>query len=217
MMYNLATNGKGCLFLSYEMSWQEVTRKYQAMFEEDGTEPKNVPLFMPIDMCRTGGTLQFQWLYDIIAHAKEENHIKLVVIDHLHFLLPLRDFKNTSFIVGGIVREIKKIAGQLMIPIILIAHITKTKDVPTWNDLRDSSFISQEADMVLMLYRPKKDKKSMKDVFQEYEDYAILSVELNRKSGKSGTVKLWHNGTRFMAEQEFAEYNNKRHGSFIPL
>jgi len=212
LMYNLALSGVPSLFFSYEMGWKEVTKKYLYMDESTKNKETKIPLYMPIDLAVGGGKLQYQWLYDAIAKSIEEHGTRLVVIDHLHFLLPLQDYKNTSFIIGGIVREIKKMAVALKIPIILIAHVAKIKDdkKPDWTDIRDSSFITQEADVVFMLYRCKKKgevKKITDDSIEDtYTNKAILSVELDRANGKTGKVLLWHNGAMF------EQYDSIKHG-----
>lgn len=211
-MYNMALKGNASMIFSYEMGWQEIVSKFQEMDAVTGNKNTNIPLFMPMELHRGGGELQYQWLYEAMARAKEEKNIKLVVIDHLHFLLPLKDFNNTSFLIGGIVREIKRMSVALKLPIILIAHIAKIKDdkKPDISDIRDSSFIAQEADVVMMMYRVKNDldKKHVRDDSTEdsYSNKAILSVEADRKRGKTGKVKLWHNGAMFEV------YNETKHG-----
>lgn len=209
LMYHMAKKKIPSLFFSFEMGWQEVVGKYLAMDNKTVSEqPTDLPLFMPLELHRGGGDLQFQWLYEAILKGIEERGIQFVVIDHLHFLLPLKDFKNTSFIIGGIVREIKRIAVNLKIPIMLIAHVQKIKDdkVPDWTDIRDSSFITQEADVVLMMYR-KKNKEAARKIqddstMQVYSKVAMLSLELDRVKGQSKKIKLWHNGVMFEEYQD---------------
>ena len=221
-MYNLAQNNQASLMFSYEMGWQEIVSKFQDMDNVTGNTKTNLPMYLPMELHRGGGELQFQWLYEAIKKAKEEQNIKLAIIDHLHFLLPLKDFRNTSFIIGGIVREIKRIAISVGVPIILIAHTTKLKDdkKPDLSDIRDSSFIAQEADVVMMMYRKKNEneKKKVTDdsVEDSYSNISILSVEADRKRGNTGKVKLWHNGALFEvydenkhSSREFAEEINK--------
>lgn len=208
IMYQMSLNNLPSLFFSFEMGWKEVIEKYIAMDKCTGLGNTTLPLFMPIELHRGGGELQYQWLFEAIAKAIVEKGIKLVVIDHLHFLLPLKDYQNTSFIIGGIVREVKRMAVVLNIPIILIAHTTKIKDdkVPDWTDIRDSSFITQEADVVLMMYRIKNKeapKKTTDDSPAEtYTQKTALSVELDRVRGRSGKILMWHNGTMFERYQD---------------
>ncbi len=107
-------------------------------------------------------------------------------------------------IIGGIVREIKRIAVRLDIAVILICHVGMIKDdkVPDWTSIRDSSFITQEADTVLMMFRAKNKNAAKKvtddDTAEVYRQKAILSVELQRNGGKTGKIALWHNGVMFV-------------------
>lgn len=216
IMYNMSRKGIPSLIFSYEMGWQEIVRKFMAMDNqlEITDEPTDLPLHSPIDLHRGGDDLQYQWLYDAIAQAQKRDGIKLVVIDHLHFLVPLRDFKNNfSIIIGGIVREIKRMAVSLQIPIILIAHVGKIMDdkKPDYTNIRDSSMITQEADVVLMMYRVKNKKVEKQRIDDDsvedtYTRQAILSVELDRVKGITGKIKLWHNGAMFVP------YNPGIHG-----
>lgn len=214
MMFNMAAKGDASLFFSYEMGWKEVVKVFHSMEQQKNTKI-DLPLFLPLELHRGGGELQFSWLYEAIAKAKVENNIKFVVIDHLHFLLPLRDFNNTSFLIGGIVRELKRMAVSLQIPIMLIAHTQKLKDdkIPDWTDIRDSSFITQEADMVLMIYRCKETTaaKKITDTSTDdvYTDKAILSVELNRMGGTTKKIKLIHNGVMFDELDDITEFTNE--------
>lgn len=209
IMYNMSRKGIPSLIFSYEMGWQEIVRKFMAM---DGQlqitdEPTDLPIYIPMDLHRGGGDLQYQWLFEAIKQARVRDGVKLVVIDHLHFLVPLRDYQNFSIIIGGIVREIKRIAVALQIPIVLIAHVGKIMDdkKPDHTNIRDSSMITQEADVVLMMYRVK-NKKDGRDsgkvtddsVEDSYGQQAILSVELDRVKGVTGKIKLWHNGSMFV-------------------
>lgn len=204
-MHQLARQGNPSMMFSYEMGWKEIVRQFNEMNEKTGAKAE-IPLYMPIDLHRGGGELQYQWLYEAIAKAIEEKGIKFVVIDHLHFLLPLKDFNNTSFLIGGIVRELKRMAVALKVPIMLIAHTSKIKDdkIPDWTDIRDSSFITQEADMVMMIYRLKNKNTARKvtedNTEETYTNQSILSVEVNRMGGNTGKVKLVHNGAMFMEE-----------------
>lgn len=212
--WNMAQNEKRSLWLTMELSWQELTRKFMAMDEQmkSSGRPSWSPIFYPIDYYRSGGNLQMEWLKQVIMEAKEKQLVDMVIIDHLHFLLPLKDFNtNVSFLIGAIVREVKKIAVELKIPIILIAH-TKKMDVdkrPDINSLRDSSFIAQESDFTLIMWRHRSDveKKRITDDELEsvYTNKAFLSLEANRRNGKTGKLALWHDGSKFV------KYNPKIH------
>jgi replicative DNA helicase len=220
LMYNMALEGIATMIFEYEMGQQETIEKFMDMDEglKTNLSPSNFAIWTPDELHRGGGQLQYLWIYEAIEKAITERDIKLVVIDHLHFLLPLKETQNTSFVIGGIVREIKRIAVALNIPIILIAHTTMLKDdkLPDWTDIRDSSFITQEADVVLMMYRAKNKNTARKvtddTVVDVYRKKAILSVELNRCGGKTGKIALWHDGNKFIPYSEEHVEEEKRDG-----
>ena len=223
IMYNMALQGDASLIFEYEMGWEETIGKFMEMDGvSEGKKPSELCMHLPMDLHRGGGQLQYLWIYEAIEKAISENKIKLVVIDHLHFLLPLKETQNTSFVIGGIVREIKRIAVALKIPIILIAHVGMIKDekVPDWTDIRDSSFITQEADVTLMMYRAKNknaNKKVTDDSVQDiYRKKALLSVELNRGGGKTGRIALWHDGKKFIPYTDSHKSEEEMNG-FIEL
>ena len=212
-MHNLGKQNHASVIFSYEMGWAEIATIFGGMDTVDQVKTE-LPVYVPTELHRGGGELQYQWLFEAMAKAKEEKNVKLAVIDHLHFLLPLKDFNNTSFLLGGIVREIKRMAVALNLPIILIAHVGMIKDdkIPTWTDIRDSSFITQEADMVMLMYR-EKNKDAAKKVTdtstaEVYTNKTILSVELSRMGGKTGKVKMKHNGAKFEELTELDDFAN---------
>lgn len=208
MIFKMAQAQKGTLFFTYEMGWQEVTKKFQQM-EEKVNAPKKLklPMFLPMEHHREGGGLQYQWMFDLIAKAKEKDDISLAVIDHLHFLIPSKDYKTPfSVLIGGVVREIKKMAVTLRIPIILICHTVKVDGrMATANDIRDSGLIQNEADCVMVMSRLRNETSTRAteiDLTAPFQNKAILSVEMDRETGKTGKVLLEHDGVMFTENSE---------------
>jgi len=68
-------------------------------------------------------------------------------------------------------------------------HIKLTSE-PDLDDLRDSSFIGQEADIVLMMWR-------LKISDTEMSNEANLVVRAHRRTGENGLIKLIHTKGRF--------------------
>lgn len=210
IMYNMAKQGVPTLMLSYENSWQEITKVFKSMNDYD-KRADDLMINLPVEYYREPNDLQFDWLEDLIKKAQNEKGIELVLIDHLHFLLPLKDFNNASLIITGIVRKIKSLAVKLKIPIILVAHTRKVNDdkIPEWTDIKDSVGISQEADVIMMMYRIKNKSRAKKidDLNDEniYTELTMFSVELNRHGGTTGRIRLKHNGAYFqeMTQEEF--------------
>ena len=152
------------------------------------------------------------WIERKIIESIAKYDTKIVFIDHLHYLIDMSQIKNTSLEIGAIMRELKKMALKNEIVIFVIAHMTKTKyeDKVGLEDLRDSSFISQEADYVIVLWR-EREEQSKTDIRQngiKYTDRAIVSVEKNRPSGRIGGFKVQ------MIDNFFTEVIKNEYGNF---
>jgi len=127
--------------------------------------------------------------------CKELYDIDLMVLDHLHKIVP-RGRDNYSALVGRTVSALKDIAIDLKIPVVVICHIRKIKkrEIPSMQDLRDSSFIHQDADVILMLWSNLEEPSK--------RDSTMVKV-LKNKTGQD-SVELFYNFDRTT-------------GQFIPL
>ena len=114
---------------------------------------------------------------------------------------------NTSTLIGMVMRELKKFALEFGITIFLITHLKKTRleDEPNIDDLRDSSFIAQESDVVMIMWRNKIKNASAVGGWN-YSSQASLIVTKNRPTGKLGGMGLIYNENKFLEEAK--EYGN---------
>jgi len=89
-------------------------------------------------------------------------------------------------------RFLKKIALKYNIVIFVVAHMKHIKltSEPDLEDLRDSSFIGQEADIVLMMWR-------LKISDTEMSNEANLVIRAHRRTGENGIINLIHTNGRF--------------------
>jgi replicative DNA helicase len=165
---NVALTGKTILFVSMEMSGAQINARYQkingGMTDAYFTVAANTVL-------QKKDELNWKSIDALIGNAKEEMGVELVVIDHLHYFT--RELEHASEDIGRIVKEIKKNCLRHNIPVLLISHIRKTNgQEATLEDLRGSSFIGQDADIVLMVGRDKEDMDSL-----------FVKIEKNRNRG----------------------------------
>lgn len=146
----------------------------------------------------------YKWIEKKVIEGLAKYNSKVVFIDHLHYLVDMKQMfvaKSQSILIGHILRELKKIALECKVVIFLIAHMRKTdlmSQIPTIDDLRDSSFIAQEADIVLLLWRKQIAQSAQQKRDQdpvEWLDEGVVSVVKNRRTGKLGYIKLqWQEG-----------------------
>jgi len=148
--------------LSLWFSYEERPRQFLKKFG------KNLPLFYMPKQMKPGVVW---WIEKRIIEAKLKYDIRAVFIDHLHYIIDMAKIKNASIEIGAVVRQLKSIAIRQNIVIFLICHIAKTKkEIPTYEDARDTSFIAAECDTFLMIWRKE-------------DNQAGLSVELSRREG----------------------------------
>lgn len=174
------------VWVPFEESAEELIRKFQ----ERGEQP---PLFYTPQNI-TGNTTS--WIEKRVVEGKVKYGSKIFFIDHLHFIVPFSSDRLDTRI-GQAMRELKQLAKKHEVIIVLVAHLKKTNMIvsPTLEDLRDSSFIAQEADTVMMLWR-----KTYRDDDGEMiiSNETLLSVQANRRTGTTGNVKLVFDKGRFV-------------------
>ncbi len=136
----------------------------------------------------------------IKAKLRRVKNLGLVVIDYLQLMDSSLKTDNRVLIVSDITRQLKNMAKELDVPVILLSQLNRDVEKrqekkPQLSDLRESGSIEQDADIVLFLYR---DDYYNKDAVGEGASVAICTVAKNRH-GETGDVKLIWDGqfTRF--------------------
>ena len=161
---NMAKNGHPVLFLTFEMTHKEIRTRYihitGGLVEGQPTDD----FFKVGNLTVLQKDEQMSWIDipQLIEKAKKEIGAELVVIDHLHYFS--REIKNANEEIGVITKAFKTASIKNDIPILLIAHTRKTDkgEEAGSEDVRGSSYITQDADMVLILNRDKDDPNIIK-------------------------------------------------------
>jgi len=176
------------VWIPFEESAEELILK----FHERGEKP---PLFYTPKMMEGNTT---EWIEKRVVEGKVKFGSTIFFIDHLHFIVPFNTDRLDTRI-GQVMRDLKSIAKRHNVIIVLVAHLKKTNMIisPTLEDLRDSSFIAQEADTVIMLWR-----KTMRNGDGEtvITNNTLISIQANRKTGSTGNIKMVFKDGRFLEE-----------------
>ena len=132
------------------------------------------------------------------AKIRRMKNIGLVVIDYLQLMSSALKTDNRVVIISEITRQLKIMAKELDIPVILLSQLSRgpesrTDKRPMLSDLRESGSIEQDADIVMFLYR---DAYYNKESAQPNISECIVA---KNRHGETGTVEMVWDGqfTRF--------------------
>lgn len=132
---------------------------------------------------------------------KARKGLDMIVIDYLQLMQSPSGRKSDSRTqeVSDITRQLKLLARELDVPIVLLAQLnrgpeTRSDHTPLIADLRESGSIEQDADMVLLLYRP----AAYPD--NDASDNKSQVIIAKHRHGPTGVVEVLWQGeyTRFM-------------------
>lgn len=130
----------------------------------------------------------------IVAAVRRCGGIRLVVIDYLQLLSPLRKRQTRAEEVSEISRALKIAARDLQVPFLVLSQLNRTpaKDAraPELQDLRESGSIEQDADIVLLLHA---DPKEVKAAIEARRANALDLIVAKQRSGATGTVRMMFN------------------------
>jgi replicative DNA helicase len=143
----------------------------------------------------------------------EENGVKVIIIDYLQLISPLKYRNNREYEISIITRELKNIAKEFNVCVIVSSQLSRAVESrggdkrPMLSDLRESGSIENDADMVIFIYRP--------EYYGIYEDadgnstlrITELIVAKNR-NGEIGTTVIKMDGHRSNF-RDFDAYKNE--------
>jgi len=158
----------------FEESAEEVLYKYHA---------KGLPLpifYTPADVIE----YNVDSLYRKMIEAWAKFDSKVFFIDHLHFVVDTNGTQRLDLSIKDVMQELSRFKKMHGFTIFLVTHLSKGnfKEPVGVDAIRDSSFIAQYADTVLMLWREvyESGASEHKNVIN-YTKNLLINVALNRK------------------------------------
>lgn len=145
------------------------------------------------------------WIEKRIIEGIAKYNTKFVLIDHLGYI---DDFgvddkfrrENLAYRIGQVMKSLKNVAKRWNVVITLLVHISQKNESnpPTLEDIKNSSDIAQESDMVIMLWR----KNTQEGKVRIYQNETLISVMANRRTGKNGNIGLKFNTVTGQYEED---------------
>jgi replicative DNA helicase len=121
---------------------------------------------------------------------KAEHGLDLLIVDYIQLMQGRGRFDNRQQELASISRSLKGLAKELAVPIIALSQLSRAPEArsdrrPQLSDLRESGALEQDADVVMMIFRPgvyEKDNPSVQNLAE-----IIIAKQRN---GPIGTVNL---------------------------
>lgn len=206
-----AAHDKHCLFISIEMTVEQLIMRIL-------TEDERIHLY---DM-KKGQLDSEQWraidekikefenntlyiaddhnirnLTEIKANARKlhrEGQLDMLVIDYLQLIKTNMQFGTRDLEIGYITGELKNLAKELNIPVILLAQLSRPPkgarvQLPVLSDLRESGNIEQDADKVIFPHRPSYYDPNARDKYgNSWENRGVLIIGKDREGIKDQVI-----------------------------
>jgi len=139
-----------------------------------------------------------------LLKLKNEKNVQMAIIDYLNLMKYDGNPKVSRYDqISEIVRDVKRIAKELDMPIIMLCQLnrelekeSKTDKRPRLHHMRDAGTIEEASDVVMLLYRPayymdKIPEFPRHNADGEPEDNAFYVDFAKHKQGATGEVKLY--------------------------
>jgi replicative DNA helicase len=119
-----------------------------------------------------------------------KSDVGMIVVDYLQLMHLPRPTDSKQQEVAEISRALKGIARELDVPIVALSQLSRAVEQrqdkrPQLSDLRDSGAIEQDADLVVLLFRP-----GYYSTNPEEEDNVAEAIIAKHRNGPTGTVPL---------------------------
>lgn len=190
--------------LSAETEIQLATMRGGRMNDDEWTklagrlgELEDVPLFID-----DSANLTMMEIRSKARKLKQHHDLQLIVVDYLQLMSSGKKVESRQQEVSEFSRQLKLLAKELDVPLIAISQLnrgpeSRTDKKPQIADLRESGSLEQDADMVMLLYRP--DSQNPEDPRLGEADIILAK----HRGGPIGTVTV-ASQLKFSRFQNFA-------------
>ncbi len=119
-----------------------------------------------------------------------EHGLDMLIVDYIQLMQGRGRFENRTLELASISRSLKVLAKELSVPVVILSQLSRAPEArsdhrPMLSDLRESGALEQDADVVMLLFRP----DQYPDVKPEDENIAEVNIAKQR-NGPTGLVRL---------------------------
>lgn len=126
---------------------------------------------------------------------KARQGLDLVIVDYLQLMQSTSRADSRVQVVSEMTRNLKILARELDVPVMVLSQLSREPDkrphdhMPLMSDLRESGSIEQDADIIMMLYRPAAYPDT--EEYEQHNNIAYLNVVKHRNGATQKLSLLW--------------------------
>ena len=211
---NIAKSGKNVFVRSLEMSTNELIMRYCCACLDDYKDKEDLRMYKYkgniFQQVSDKMGLSNMYINDksasideIVADARQmhkDGKCDMLIIDYLSLIKTQRG-ERRDLEVNDITTKLKLLSKEINIPVLLLAQLNRAVEQrpekkPILADLRESGGIEQDADVVMMIYRPSyyglTEYTTLGGKYITADDLGVLIVRKNRH-GRTGEAYLKFN------------------------
>ncbi len=119
-------------------------------------------------------------------------NLGLVVVDYLQLVAGMDNRASRENQIAEISRGMKAMAKELEVPVLVLSQLNREsereKREPRMSDLRESGAIEQDADVVMLLHRPRKEDQEENERPDDIEKIRLILAK--QRNGPTGVIDL---------------------------
>lgn len=127
-----------------------------------------------------------------LRQAQSEDGLDFIIVDYLQLITPTGRFSNRQEAVADISRNMKLLAKQLQVPIMVLVQLNRKdsakeseNSLPSLNDIRESGAIGQDSDIVILLHRD--------PALDDTTPHTLVILDKNRNGQGHKTIRCHSN------------------------
>ena len=189
------------MFFSMEMSARQLFERFISSLSNVSpsslrlarfTDEQNGKIFNAVNLLRDSGIYFTDEQGISVAqirskarkHKAKYGNVKMIVIDYLG-LIKLEKADRHDIAIGNVTRSLKELAKEIKCPIVLIAQANRANTRPNMRNLKDSSCIEADADVIMFVHR-----QEILEPETELKGITELIIAKDRHNDGNGTIYL---------------------------
>jgi replicative DNA helicase len=152
---------------------------------------------------------EVEGLRSLVQRHRTKHNVRMLVVDYLQLMTGPKGAANRNAEIEHITRSLKRLATELGLHVIALSQLNRGVESrrpprPALSDLRDSGAIEQDADNVMLLWRPEYyfDDTVPQSKWADWQGMAEL-ILAKQRDGPTDAVRLvWDKERLTFTEQE---------------